>query len=260
MLDQPGTSRKSACRYPLERVSVSAAPTLPSTAQRPQREAVWTRTGPSSSGAGSANARHHPAHRAPRAGEGCALRRHPRRHLHQQGGGRDEGAHGGTVAGHAPAQLGLYLPQPLRPPAAARGGGRRPQPRLRDLRRRRPGPGGARGPQGARPPREVSTPRGAALPDLGAQNSGRAAAEDDGDSVAAQTLARVSDRYHETLRAANALDFDDLLLRTASMLAGDETVRESYRRRFATCSSTSTRTRTAPNTSSSATFRDRTAT
>ena len=64
------------------------------------------------------------------------------------------------------------------------------------------------------------------------KNSGRDPGDVEDDSVAAQTLARVSERYRETLRAANAVDFDDLLLRAAAMLAENETVRESYRRRF----------------------------
>jgi DNA helicase-2/ATP-dependent DNA helicase PcrA len=64
------------------------------------------------------------------------------------------------------------------------------------------------------------------------KNSGRDPESVEDDSVAAQTLARVYERYRETLRAANAVDFDDLLLRAASMLAENETVREAYRRRF----------------------------
>ena len=65
----------------------------------------------------------------------------------------------------------------------------------------------------------------------------------------------------QTLRAANALDFDDLLLRTVPLLdaqrarCGRPTGGAS-----ATCWWTSTRTRTARSTSSSATWRDRTAT
>src|SRR5439155_8380852 len=39
-------------------------------------------------------------------------------------------------------------------------------------------------------------------------------------------------RYHEILRAANALDFDDLLLRAVRLLDTQESVREAYRRRF----------------------------
>ncbi|HUG52857.1 MAG TPA: UvrD-helicase domain-containing protein [Vicinamibacteria bacterium] len=64
------------------------------------------------------------------------------------------------------------------------------------------------------------------------KNAGRDPEEADTDSVAAQTLARVAERYHRTLRAANALDFDDLLLRTVEMLDANEHVRDSYRRRF----------------------------
>jgi DNA helicase-2/ATP-dependent DNA helicase PcrA len=64
------------------------------------------------------------------------------------------------------------------------------------------------------------------------KNSGRDPEDVADDSIAAQTLARVYERYKETLQAANAVDFDDLLLRAAAMLAGNETVREAYRRRF----------------------------
>src|SRR5262249_14510606 len=64
------------------------------------------------------------------------------------------------------------------------------------------------------------------------KNSGRDPEEEESDSVAAQTLARVAERYHETLRAANALHFDDLLLRAVLLLEENEHVRESYRRRF----------------------------
>src|SRR4029077_15154360 len=43
---------------------------------------------------------------------------------------------------------------------------------------------------------------------------------------------RVAERYRETLRAAHALDFDDLLLRALEMLAQNEGIRDAYRRRF----------------------------
>ncbi len=48
-------------------------------------------------------------------------------------------------------ELDLHLPQPLRAAAAPRGGGGRPVPRLRDLRRGRPAAGGAAGAEGPRP-------------------------------------------------------------------------------------------------------------
>ncbi len=64
------------------------------------------------------------------------------------------------------------------------------------------------------------------------KNSGRDPEEAESDSVGAQTFARVAERYHEILRAAHALDFDDLLLRAVALFEQDEHVRESYRRRF----------------------------
>ena len=60
----------------------------------------------------------------------------------------------------------------------------------------------------------------------------RAPETEDGDSVAAATLARIAERYEQTLRAAGALDFDDLLLRAVALLDRDPAVRDSYRRRF----------------------------
>src|SRR5438093_3366486 len=59
-----------------------------------------------------------------------------------------------------------------------------------------------------------------------------ARADDDSESVAAATLARVAERYRQTLEAAHALDFDDLLLRAVALLESNEAVRESYRQRF----------------------------
>jgi ATP-dependent DNA helicase UvrD/PcrA len=53
-----------------------------------------------------------------------------------------------------------------------------------------------------------------------------------GDSVAARTLADVAERYARGLEAAQALDFDDLLLRTVALLERDAAVRDGYRRRF----------------------------
>jgi DNA helicase-2/ATP-dependent DNA helicase PcrA len=63
------------------------------------------------------------------------------------------------------------------------------------------------------------------------KNSGRDA-EDEEEAVGASVLPRVAARYREILDAAHALDFDDLLLRTVELLGGNESVRESYLRRF----------------------------
>ena len=67
------------------------------------------------------------------------------------------------------------------------------------------------------------------------KNAARGAAaeeEEAEDSVAAATLSRIAERYRQTLDAAGALDFDDLLLRTVALLDRDPAVREAYRRRF----------------------------
>ena len=52
------------------------------------------------------------------------------------------------------------------------------------------------------------------------------------DSVATATLARIAERYRQTLDAAGALDFDDLLLRAVALLDREPAVRDAYRRRF----------------------------
>jgi DNA helicase-2/ATP-dependent DNA helicase PcrA len=64
-----------------------------------------------------------------------------------------------------------------------------------------------------------------------AKNAGRDPVEE-GEHDAVGVYARVAARYQETLAAANALDFDDLLLRTVALLDSDAAVREAYQRRF----------------------------
>jgi DNA helicase-2/ATP-dependent DNA helicase PcrA len=64
-----------------------------------------------------------------------------------------------------------------------------------------------------------------------AKNAGRDP-EEEGQDDAVGIYARVAARYKETLAAANALDFDDLLLRTVALLEADAGVREAYQRRF----------------------------
>jgi DNA helicase II / ATP-dependent DNA helicase PcrA len=62
------------------------------------------------------------------------------------------------------------------------------------------------------------------------KNAGRAVEDEDGYSSDLTT--RVMARYHEALGAAGAVDFDDLLLRTVTLLDGNAAVRETWRRRF----------------------------
>jgi DNA helicase-2/ATP-dependent DNA helicase PcrA len=64
------------------------------------------------------------------------------------------------------------------------------------------------------------------------KNSGRDPEEAESDSIGESTFTRIAERYRISLDAAGALDFDDLLLRTQRLLAGDAQVRERYRRRF----------------------------
>jgi DNA helicase-2/ATP-dependent DNA helicase PcrA len=63
------------------------------------------------------------------------------------------------------------------------------------------------------------------------KNAGRDPEQAVGDSLGERQFARVAAEYRTALQAANALDFDDLLLRAVALL-GDDSVRESYRRRF----------------------------
>jgi DNA helicase-2/ATP-dependent DNA helicase PcrA len=82
-------------------------------------------------------------------------------------------------------------------------------------------------------PEKVHPPRRILARISAAKNAGRdPEQENDSESVAAATLARVAERYRQTLEAAHALDFDDLLLRTVALLESNEAVRESYRQRF----------------------------
>jgi DNA helicase-2/ATP-dependent DNA helicase PcrA len=60
------------------------------------------------------------------------------------------------------------------------------------------------------------------------KNSGRAEADDAG----ADLTRGVMERYQEVLRAAGAVDFDDLLLRAGDLLEHEEAIREAWRRRF----------------------------
>ena len=61
------------------------------------------------------------------------------------------------------------------------------------------------------------------------KNSGRV--DPDGGGYGADLTSRVADRYHERLRAAGALDFDDLLVRAVRLLEANEGVREAWRAR-----------------------------
>jgi DNA helicase-2/ATP-dependent DNA helicase PcrA len=64
------------------------------------------------------------------------------------------------------------------------------------------------------------------------KNSGRPPEEGEGDSFTDSVFSRVAERYRETLAAAGALDFDDLLLRAVALFTENALVREAYQRRL----------------------------
>ena len=47
-----------------------------------------------------------------------------------------------------------------------------------------------------------------------------------------QQIAKIYELYTKALKDANALDFDDLLLKTVELFEKSETVRERYSRKF----------------------------
>jgi DNA helicase-2/ATP-dependent DNA helicase PcrA len=62
------------------------------------------------------------------------------------------------------------------------------------------------------------------------KNSGRGDPEAGGHG--GDLTSRVAERYHELLRAAGALDFDDLLVRAVLLLEGNESVRQAWQARY----------------------------
>ena len=59
-----------------------------------------------------------------------------------------------------------------------------------------------------------------------------ARADEDDDGYASDLTRRVMERYREVLRAAGAVDFDDLLLRAVALLERNEPVRRAWQERF----------------------------
>src|SRR5438128_1976992 len=64
------------------------------------------------------------------------------------------------------------------------------------------------------------------------KNAGRDPESEEPGSAAEALLARVAERYRQTLEAAHAVDFDDLLLKAVALLDAREDIRDAYRRRF----------------------------
>jgi DNA helicase-2/ATP-dependent DNA helicase PcrA len=64
------------------------------------------------------------------------------------------------------------------------------------------------------------------------KNAGRQRSDHEAEGFGAETFGLVFERYTKALADAQAVDFDDLLLKTVALLAGNPSVREAYRRRF----------------------------
>src|SRR5688572_24235054 len=79
-------------------------------------------------------------------------------------------------------------------------------------------------------PEKVHPPRRILSRISSVKNSGKDPEDPAGDSVGAQTFARVAERYRGILTQAQALDFDDLLLRAVAVLESAD-VRDRYGRR-----------------------------
>ena len=67
---------------------------------------------------------------------------------------------------------------------------------------------------------------------VGPRMTARAALQSESWSARGEMTAQVHDRYGRALGDANALDFDDLLLRSVELFATAETVKGRYAERF----------------------------
>ena len=128
----------------------------------------------------------------------------------------------------------LDVPRAVRPPAAARGAAHRPVARLRHLRLDRSAHGRQAGAEGARDRRQRAQPRQVLSRISHAKNrmegpeSFASAAWNPRD----EQIGTVYAMYLAALKDANALDFDDLLLKTVELFEKSETVRNRYSEKF----------------------------
>ena len=97
---------------------------------------------------------------------------------------------------------------------------------------------------------ETLTPRNVLSKISHAKNHGQSAAQirTEAFSSDGRKTADIFEAYEKLLAQSNALDFDDLLLRSAKLLKDSPNVRERWRQRFHTFTSTSIKTPTASST------------
>ena len=159
----------------------------------------------------------------------------PGDHLHQQGRRRDARARRGAGRSPGPDHVGLDLPLGLRADPAQGDRPFRLQVVVLDLRRRRLQAADDAGLQGARPRPEALSRRArcsTGSPTRRTSWSTTRTPPEDAQNNLEETYAEAYSLYQQRLRAANALDFDDLIMTTVHLFQAFPEVREVYRRRF----------------------------
>ena len=122
-------------------------------------------------------------------------------------------------------RLALDVPLAVRAAAAARGAEDRPVARLRHLRLVRPGRGRQAGAARARTSTTSSCRRAMALSRISQAKNRMEGPETlrGGWNIRDEQIAKIYERYLQALKDANALDFDDLLLKTVELFETSRT-------------------------------------
>ena len=190
-----------------------------------------------------------PPHRLPAGDRRGAAGRDPRDHLHQQGGERDARAGRGSDRALGAGDVGDHLPLGLRTDAARRRRAARLLAQLHDLRRVRLAADAqtlherAGGRPKRYPPRAIRLRSRAPRTSWSTPRPSAARRQ-----ASSRKPPPILPLYEKRMLEANAMDFDDLLVRTVNVLELSEEVASAGAAPSATSSSTSTRTPTTPST------------